>query len=105
MHDLVKQCLPEVEALCRKHHVRRLDLFGSAADARFDPTQSDVDFLVEFGTSENREWGGDFQDLKRALTGLFRRHVDLVDAPAIRNPIFKQMVLATRVPIYAEPGT
>jgi predicted nucleotidyltransferase len=28
--------------------VRRLSLFGSATDERFDPERSDVDVLVEF---------------------------------------------------------
>ena len=38
----------ELRAVCRRFHVRRLDLFGSAARGDFDPERSDVDFLVEF---------------------------------------------------------
>ena len=38
----------ELQALCRRFHVRRLDLFGSAARGDFDPVRSDIDFLVEF---------------------------------------------------------
>ena len=34
--------------LCRKHGIRRLDLFGSAAAGTFDTDDSDLDFLVEF---------------------------------------------------------
>ena len=34
--------------LCRRFHVRRLDLFGSAAGNDYDPVRSDLDFLVEF---------------------------------------------------------
>lgn len=30
-------------------HVKRLDLFGSAADGRFEPARGDPDFLVTFG--------------------------------------------------------
>ena len=37
-----------VAALCRRFHVRQLDLFGSAVDGRFDPMHSDLDLLVEF---------------------------------------------------------
>ena len=36
--------------LCRRYGVRRLVLFGSAVTDRFDPSRSDVDFLVESGT-------------------------------------------------------
>jgi predicted nucleotidyltransferase len=34
-------------ALCQRHHIRRLSLFGSALRADFRP-DSDVDVLVEF---------------------------------------------------------
>jgi len=33
--------------LCEKYHVKRLDVFGSAARGDFDKS-SDIDFLVEF---------------------------------------------------------
>jgi len=42
----------ELRALCRRFHVRRLDVFGSAARGDFDPVRSDLDFLVEFDPSE-----------------------------------------------------
>jgi hypothetical protein len=38
----------ELEELCRRFHVRRLDLFGSATGDDFDSERSDLDFLVEF---------------------------------------------------------
>ncbi len=38
----------ELQQLCRRFHVRRLDLFGSATGQEFDPARSDLDFLVEF---------------------------------------------------------
>jgi predicted nucleotidyltransferase len=37
-----------VGELCRLYHVRRLDIFGSAVRADFDPARSDVDLLVTF---------------------------------------------------------
>ena len=38
----------ELRELCHRFHVRRLDLFGSAAGDHFDPARRDLDFLVEF---------------------------------------------------------
>jgi hypothetical protein len=104
MHDLVKQHLPEIAALCRKHHVRRLDLFGSALGETFDPRRSDVDFLVEFGPGETFGLRGDYMKLKVELEEMFERTVDLVDCEAIRNPFFKRAVETTRVPVYAAAG-
>src|SRR5690606_31604831 len=37
----------QLAALCRKHHIRKLSLFGSAARNGMNPA-SDVDLLVEF---------------------------------------------------------
>ncbi|MBE2184582.1 MAG: nucleotidyltransferase domain-containing protein [Anaerolineae bacterium] len=37
----------EIEAFCRKHHIRKLALFGSVLRDDFD-LNSDVDVLVEF---------------------------------------------------------
>jgi len=37
----------QLAAFCRKHHIRRLAIFGSALRPDFGP-QSDVDVLVEF---------------------------------------------------------
>ena len=38
----------ELEDLCRRFGVRRLELFGSAAVGKYRPGESDLDFLVEF---------------------------------------------------------
>ncbi|MBV8612871.1 MAG: nucleotidyltransferase domain-containing protein, partial [Acetobacteraceae bacterium] len=40
--------MDDLPAVCRRFHVRQLDLFGSGADERFDPLRSDLDFLVTF---------------------------------------------------------
>ena len=45
----------ELRELCRWFHVRRLDLFGSAAGDDFDPARSDLDFLVEFDPQAPRQ--------------------------------------------------
>ena len=38
----------DLEQLCGRYHVRRLELFGSAASGDFRAAESDLDFLVEF---------------------------------------------------------
>ena len=48
MIDEIARNREELRALCRRFHVRRLDLFGSAARGDFDPERSDIDLLVEF---------------------------------------------------------
>jgi hypothetical protein len=92
----------ELRDLCRRFHVRRLDVFGSAARGDFDPARSDVDFLVEFAT-QNDDLAR-FLDFKHALEVLLARRVDLVDRKAIeasRNYIRKRHILTGAEPVYA----
>jgi predicted nucleotidyltransferase len=46
MLPLIEQHRAEIEQLCRRYEVRRLELFGSAARGEFDPRHSDLDFPV-----------------------------------------------------------
>jgi predicted nucleotidyltransferase len=39
----------ELEVLCRRYNVKRLELFGSKARGQARAGKSDLDFLVEFG--------------------------------------------------------
>lgn len=87
---------PDLVALCRRHKVRRLDLFGSAANDSFDPSRSDLDFLVEFEPLEPRAYARAYFGLRRDLIALFDREVDLVTAPSLKNPYFREQVMAER---------
>src|ERR1700674_123286 len=49
MLALLAEKIPELERLCKLYGVRQLEVAGSAArEEDFDPTQSDIDLLVEF---------------------------------------------------------
>jgi uncharacterized protein len=89
----------ELWALCHRFHVRRLDLFGSAARGDFDPERSDIDFLVEFdrGHPEALSFNTYF-GFKEALA-LLGRSVDLVEPGAVRNPYLKASIEASREPV------
>jgi len=63
----------QLATLCRRHHVRRLSLFGSVLRDDFGP-QSDVDVLVEF--EPGRTPGLGFFRLEEELSALLGR-VDL----------------------------
>jgi predicted nucleotidyltransferase len=101
MIDLVEQHRSDLLSLCRKYDVHRLDVFGSAAQGDFDPTRSDLDFLVEFNNFTVHNAFDRFFGLKIDLEDLFRKEIDLVSYRAIRNPFFKQVVDNTRVTVYA----
>jgi len=101
MIDLIERHRAEVEALCRRYLVKRLEVFGSAADGTFDLATSDLDFLVEFLPVEPGRIAPDYFGLLHALEDLFGRKVDLVMDRAIRNPYFRRGVDETRTPVCA----
>lgn len=86
--------------LCRKFHVRRLDVFGSATSSRFDPATSDLDFLVEFDDLSPTEYAESYFGLRAALESLFGRGVDLVTEAALVNPFFRERVEVERQTLF-----
>ncbi len=82
----------KIEAFCRRHHIRKLSLFGSALRNDFNPT-SDVDILVEF------EPGSLVGLIKMAsmeieLSQILGRKVDL-RTPLELSRYFRQEILET----------
>jgi hypothetical protein len=74
-----------LEALCRRHHIRRLSLFGSMARGEARP-DSDVDLLVEFEEGRAPSLGG-MVALQEEFSRLFDgRKVDLATTSILRNP-------------------
>jgi predicted nucleotidyltransferase len=100
VHPIIEKHSAELADLCRRFHVQRLDLFGSATTGRFDPATSDLDFLVEYEPMAPELLVDSYFGLLEALEVLFQRSVDLVSALAIRNPYFAESVEATRQPVY-----
>ena len=91
----------ELAELCRRFHVRRLDLFGSATGEAFDPSRSDVDLLVEFEPGGVMKALDQYFGLKEALEALFDRPVDLVEASAVKNPYIWKSIEESRESLYA----
>lgn len=86
--------LEALRALCRRHQVRRLDLFGSALTDRFDAAHSDLDMLVTFNDLPPGSYADAYFALKQGLEELFGREVDLVTTASLANPFFRREVEA-----------
>ncbi len=100
-NPLVEKHRDELINLCRRFRVQRIELFGSAASARFDPRTSDLDFLVTFKEMDAGEYADAYFGLLETLQELFHRPVDLVVESAITNPYFLQEIEKTRTLLYA----
>ena len=101
MIPIVAEHGAELESLCQRYSVARLDLFGSAATGAYRPKDSDLDFLVEFRESPIGGHANAYFGLLKSLEQLFERPVDLVVESAIKNPYFRESVEETRVLAYA----
>ena len=88
----------EIEIFCRKHHIRKLSLFGSVLREDFGP-ESDVDVLVEFDPGQVigllRLAG-----IETELSDILKRKVDL-RTPAELSRYFRQQVLDSAEVQYA----
>jgi len=90
---------PEIADFCRRHHIRKLAVFGSVlhGDARPD---SDLDLLVEFEPGHVPgliRLAGMELELSALLGG---RKVDL-NTPLCLSRFFRDEVLAEAEPVYA----
>lgn len=90
-----------VAALCQRHRVRQLSVFGSAVRGDFDPETSDIDFLVEFETMPPVAYADAYFGLKEGLEELFGRPVDLVTAESVVNPYLGASIAARSETVYA----
>jgi predicted nucleotidyltransferase len=86
---------------CRKHHIRKLSLFGSVLRPDFGPG-SDVDVLVEFD-QRFRITLFDMVHMQEELELLFGRKVDLLSEQGLltsRNYLRKDAILNSAQVVY-----
>jgi predicted nucleotidyltransferase len=96
---LINDNLQHIKALCQKHKVSKLFVFGSVLTPRFN-NQSDVDLLVDFHKEEVDDYFNNFFDLKYALEKLLGKNVDLVEGQTIKNPYLNKDIDQHKVLIY-----
>ncbi|MFH1087533.1 MAG: nucleotidyltransferase family protein [Chloroflexota bacterium] len=82
---------------CRKHHVRKLSLFGSVLREDFRP-ESDIDVLVEFEPGHVPGFG--IVDMEDELSQLVGRKVDLRTANDL-SKYFREQVVREAIVRYA----
>ena len=90
----------EIAAFCRRHHIRKLALFGSVLREDFRP-DSDIDVLVEFAPSHVPgliRLAGMEMELSELLGG---RKVDM-NTPLCLSRYFREEVLAEAEVLYAQ---
>lgn len=81
----------QIIALCEKHKVMQLYVFGSVLTKRFNKDALPL-----------QVYGDNYFEFKFALEDLLKRDVDLVEYNAIKNPYFKEELDKTKQIIYGQ---
>lgn len=104
----ITQKQPQIDELCQRNQVARLEIFGSATGVgvpgrsphRFQNHTSDIDFLVEFTVNTPQGAANRFFGLKQGLSDLLGRPIDLVEIQTIQNPYFLEAIGPQRLQVY-----
>ena len=73
MHPLGETRRSQLPELCRRFHVRRLEVFGSAVGGDCDPDRNDVGLLLEFEPGSPLPALHQYFGSKEALEALLER--------------------------------
>ena len=88
----------KIKGFCQRYQVRRMALFGSVLRDDFRP-DSDIDVLVVFDLSARTSFMT-LGEMKRELSTLFRRPVDLIPQEGLK-PAIREAVLSSAQEVYA----
>ncbi len=100
IRDLIKNRESDFEELCQNHTVKYLFAFGSSVSGNFDFEKSDIDLVVEIVEPDPISRGEKLLSLWDKLEEFFKRKVDLITNPNIRNPYLRQSIDESKILIY-----
>ena len=97
--SIIDRNIEKIKALCSKHKVSRLFVFGSVLTERYNQS-SDIDFVVDFSDVDIYNYADNYFDLKNSLENLLNRQIDLLEEKAINNPYLRKSIDSSKQLIY-----
>ena len=97
--SIIDRNIEKIKALCSKHKVSRLFVFGSVLTDRYNQA-SDIDFVVDFSDVDIYHYADNYFDLKTSLENLLNRQIDLLEEKAINNPYLRKSIDSSKKLIY-----
>ena len=91
--------IDQIKKLCDSNKVKALFAFGSVTTDKFR-SDSDIDLVVEIAENDPFSYSDNYFNLKSQLEHMFKRHVDLLEQKAIKNPYLKAQIDRTKVLVY-----
>jgi len=99
MDKIINNNISNIQALCKKHRVQSLYVFGSAATDALTKN-SDVDLLVTFEPDFIKGYLSNYFSMTGELEKVLNKSIDLVEQTAMTNPYFIESVNQSKVLIY-----
>jgi uncharacterized protein len=96
---LIDKNIDKISALCNKHKVSKLFVFGSILTDNFNKS-SDIDLLVDFSGVDIYNYADNYFDLKASLEKLLQRQIDLLEDKAVKNPYLRESIDSSKRLIY-----
>jgi predicted nucleotidyltransferase len=96
---IIEKNRDKIIALCNKHRVARLFVFGSILTDHFNKS-SDIDLLVDFSGVELYDYADNYFDLKKSLEMLLKRQIDLLEDKVVKNPYLRKSIDSFKRMIY-----
>jgi uncharacterized protein len=101
MNPFTQQKINAIIDSCKKHYVKSIALFGSAAKGMMS-VDSDFDLLVEFASDlEVLDYADNYFSLLEELEEILDRKVDLVSVASLRNPLLIEEINNHKMELYA----
>ena len=93
--------IDEIIALCEKHKVKAISVFGSAARNSMTP-ESDIDFLVQFSEEiDVLDYADNYFSFLQGLEQITGRSIDLLSVNSLRNPVLREEIIRSKIDLYA----
>ena len=103
MIDLIQEHREEIVRLCQSHGIRRMAVFGSAANGTWRPGESDIDVLIDLDYDPGV--GRRFMRFASSLEQLLGVRVDITTERSVTSDWFRKELSETAIPIYEAGST
>ena len=100
LSPVISENIDRIKALCQKHRVKKLYVFGSAARNELKEN-SDIDFLIEFEEIDTASYADNYFAFLESLNHLLKREIDLVTEKYLRNRFFIKELNETKQMLFA----
>lgn len=100
MTPVIEDKINAIAEICARHEVRRLEVFGSALRGDFDPSRSDIDFVVQFEPLVPVEHADHYFGLIEDLEAILGFPVDVIELEPVKNPYFREAVEESKTVVY-----